>query len=83
MVQNQGIIDSDAKPVLFIQESKRDRDCAGNEEGNRPEIRKDGYLPAKKNPHLLLRFYDNYIYYISTKNLLALCSGSPAPSIAS
>jgi len=35
-------------------------------EDNQLEIRKDGYLPAKKNPYLLLRFYDTYTYYIYT-----------------
>jgi len=46
---------------------------------NRLEIRKKGYLPAKKNIYLLLCFYDTYTYYIYTWNLLALCNGSPAP----
>jgi len=27
---------------------------------------KKRYLPAKKNPYLLLRFYDTYVYYIYT-----------------
>jgi len=35
-------------------------------EDNQLEIRKDGYLPAKKNPYLLLHFYDTYTYYIYT-----------------
>jgi len=35
-------------------------------EDNRLEIWKDGDLPAKKNPDLLLRFYDTYTYYIYT-----------------
>jgi hypothetical protein len=40
---------------------------------------KKQYLPAEKYSYLLLRFYDTYTYYIYTKNLLAVCSGSPAP----
>jgi hypothetical protein len=36
-------------------------------------------LPAEEYPYLLLRFYDTYIYYIYTWNLLALSGGSPAP----
>ena len=29
--------------------------------------------------HILLRLYDTYINYYIPKNLLALCSGGPAP----
>jgi len=46
---------------------------------NRLNIRKDRYLPAKRNPYLLLSFYDTDTYYIYTYDLLAWCSGSPAP----
>jgi len=42
--------------------------------------KKERYLPVEKYPYLLLRFYDTYIYYTYIWNLLALCSGSPAPS---
>jgi len=53
--------------------------CSGNEEDKLEQREKRRYLPAEKYPYLLLRFYDTYIYYIYTQNLLALCSGSPAP----
>jgi hypothetical protein len=36
-------------------------------------------LPAKEDLYLLLSFYDTYTYYYIYQNLLALCSGSPAP----
>jgi len=34
---------------------------------------------VEDNGYLLLRFNDTYIYYYIRKNLLDLCSGSPAP----
>jgi len=37
------------------------------------------YQPVQQYAYLLLRFYDTYTYYSIPKNLLALCSGSPAP----
>jgi hypothetical protein len=53
--------------------------CSGNEEDKLEQLRENDYLPAEKYPYLLLRFYDTYICYIYIKNLVALCSGSPAP----
>jgi hypothetical protein len=34
---------------------------------------------VEDNCYLLLRFYDTYLYYYVHMNLLAFCSGSPAP----
>jgi len=52
-----------------------------NGEDKLEQLERKRYLPAEKYPYLLLRFYDTYTYYIYLKNLLSLCSGSPAPWI--
>jgi hypothetical protein len=38
--------------------------CTDNEEDKLEKLERKRYLPAKKYPYLLLRFYDTYTYYI-------------------
>jgi hypothetical protein len=65
-----------------FRETIRRSHCSGNGKSSakRP---KERYLPVEKYPHLLLHFYDTYTYCYIFQNLLAFCSGSPAPSRSS
>jgi len=50
VLRKQGIIEGDAKPILFISETIKRPYCSDDGGDNQLELRKDGYLPAKKNP---------------------------------
>jgi len=66
----------------FREITKRSH-CSGSEKegGEINQWEKQNNLPAEKQSNILLHFYDTYTYYYIPKNLLALCSGCPAPLV--
>jgi hypothetical protein len=43
--------------------------CSDNEEEKLEQLDRNRYLPAKKYPYLLLRFYDTYTYYLYLESI--------------